>query len=185
MPRRQKEPLRPLTPEERAGLLQMSRAQSEPASQVARAQALLAVADGQSFTAAAKAAGRRSGDAVAHLVKRFNLEGLTALEPKHGGGPPVVYGSAERERILAEVRRTPDREQDGTAMWSLSTLQRALRTAPDGLPEVSTYTLWVVLREAGWSRQRTGSWCETGQVKRKRKSGVVEITDPDALPKKT
>jgi hypothetical protein len=33
----------------------------------------------------------------------------------------------EQERILAEARRRPDREQDGTATWSLSTLQQALR----------------------------------------------------------
>ena len=31
------------------------------------------------------------------------------------------------ERILAEARRSPDREQDGTAVWSLLTLQRAMR----------------------------------------------------------
>ena len=185
MPRRQKEPLRPLTPEERDWLVRMSRARSEAADHVARARALLAVADGQSFTAAAQAAGRRCGDAVAQLVHRFNQDGVAALEPKHGCGPRIKYGPAERERILAEVRRTPDRERDGTATWSLATLQRALRTAPDGLPEVSTYTLWAVLGDAGWSRQRSGTWCDTGTVKRVRKSGVVEVTDPEATPKKT
>jgi hypothetical protein len=73
------------------------------------------------------------------------------------------------------------------ATWSLSTLRRALRGAPHGLPEVSTYTIWKVLRETGFDWQRTSSWCETGRVKRKRKrkSGeVVEVTDPDAEAKK-
>lgn len=64
-------------------------------------------------------------------------DGLAAVEPRHGGGQPT-YGPEERERILAEVRRPPEREQDGTATWSLVTLQRALRRAPDGLPRVST-----------------------------------------------
>ncbi|MGB6846649.1 MAG: hypothetical protein WBG05_00425 [Thermoanaerobaculia bacterium] len=59
MTRRMKDPLRPLTDEEREVLEQISRARSEPASHVARAKALLAVADGQSYTAAARAAGRR------------------------------------------------------------------------------------------------------------------------------
>ena len=68
MTRRKKDPLRPLTDEEREVLEQISRAQSEPASHVARAKALLAVADGQSYTAAAGAAGRRSGDAVSQIV---------------------------------------------------------------------------------------------------------------------
>ncbi len=153
-------------------------------SHVARAKALLAVADGQSFTVAAKAAGRQSGDGVAHLVVRFNEAGLTALEPGHGGGATVKYGAVEQERILAEVRRKPTVEKDGTATWSLSHLQRALRQAKEGLPGVSTYTIWMVLQTNGFSWQKDGSWCETGKVKRKRKEGVVEVTDPDAGPKK-
>ena len=185
MTRRQKDPLRPLTQEERKLLICISRSHAEPAAHVARAKALLTVAEGKSYTEAAKAAGRRSGDAVSQLVWRFNREGLAALEPGHGGGRRTIYAASERERILAEVRRRPDRQKDGTATWSLSTLQKALRRAPDGLPEVSTYTIWKVLKEAGFEWQRTRSWCETGRVKRKRKSGeVVEVIDPDAEAKK-
>ena len=141
MTRRQKDPLRPLTDEEREVLEQISRAQSEPASHVARAKVLLAVAKGKSYTAAARSVGRRSGDAVSNLVSRFNREGLAAIEPRHGGGPAVVYGVKERKRILAEIERQPDRETDGTATWSLTLLQQALRKASDGLPNVSTYTI--------------------------------------------
>lgn len=185
MTRRQKDPWRPLTEEERGALERLSRAHAEPASHVARARLLLAVAAGQSYTAAAQAAGRRSGDAVAQLVARFNREGLRAVIPGHGGGPPVTYGVAERERILAEVRRAPDRRGDGTATWSLATLRRALRQAPDGLPQVSSYTSWCVLGEAGWHWQKSRSWCETGVVVRRRTSGPVVVTDPDAGAKKT
>ncbi len=185
MPRQQKDPLRPLTEEEREVLEQIARAHSEPASHVARARSLLAVADGKTYGEAAQAAGRRSNDAVSQLVSRFNQEGLAVLEPRHGGGPQFIYGVAEQERILAEARRTPDREQDGTATWSLTTLQRALRQAPDGLPQVSTYTIWLTLRQAGWSWQQDRTWCDTGKVKRKRKEGIVEVVDPDATPKKT
>jgi len=91
MSRRQKDPLRPLTADERAQLARISRSHSEPAAQVAHAKAVLAVADGQSFTAAARAAGRRSGDAVAQLVARFNRDGLAALGAEHGGGQPKRY----------------------------------------------------------------------------------------------
>jgi transposase len=184
MSRRQKDPLRALTETERSYLEQLSRAQSAPLSQVLRAKLLLAVADGQSYLAAAQSVGRRSNDAVSHLVSRFNQEGLAALTPRHGGGPVVVYGVAERERILQEFRRTPDRARDGTATWSLTSLQRALRTAPDGLPTVSTFTILAVLHEAGLSWQHHRSWCETGQVVRRRKAGVVQVTDPDAEAKK-
>ncbi len=184
MTRRQKDPLRQLTAEEQTALDRLSRSQSEPASHVARAKALLAVAAGQNYCAAAQAAGRRSGDAVAHLVMRFNQHGLAAIVPGHGGGPPATYTVAERNRILAEARRTPDREADGTATWSLMTLRHALRSTPDGLPKVSTGTIRAVLLEAGWSWQRSRSWCETGTAQRKRKHGIVTVIDPDAEAKK-
>jgi transposase len=185
MSRRQNSPLRRLTNEEHAWLEEISRAQSQPASHVARAKALLAVANGGSFTAAATAAGRRSGDAVGDVVARFNRDGLAAIEPDHGGGPVPTYGEAARARILAEFERTPDRERDGMATWSLTTLQRALRKAPDGLPAVSRDTIARVLRDAGWSWQRSRSWCKTGTVVRKRKAGTVEVVDTDATPKKS
>jgi hypothetical protein len=122
---------------------------------------------------------------VSQLVSRFNKEGLAAIEPRHGGGPQVIYGIEKRKRILAEVERTPDREKDGTATGSLTTLQRALREAPDGLPNVSTHTIWCVLHHAGWTRQKDRTWCKTGTVPRKRTQGVVEVTDPEAEGKQT
>lgn len=185
MTRPQKDPLRSLTEEERDVLEQIARSYSEPASHVARAKSLLAVADGKAYVEGARSAGRRSGKAVSQLVSRFNQEGLVAIEPRHGGGPQPLYGVAEQERILVEARRTPDREQDGTATWSLTTLQRALQDADDGLPEISTYTIWMTLHQAGWSWQQDRTWCDTGKVKRKRKAGIVEVVDPDTTPKKT
>ena len=185
MTHRRKDPLRPVTQEEREILEQIARASCEPASHVARAKALLAVAAGKTYGAAAQAAGRRSNDAVSQLVSRFNQEGLATLEPRHGGGPAIKYGAVEQARILAEVRRKPDLERDGTATWSLSRLQRSLRQAQDGLPEVSTYTTWLVLQANGFSWQKDGSWCETGKVLRQRKAGVIEVIDPDATPKKS
>jgi len=186
MSRRQKHPLRVLTTDERQWLQRIACATRAPATHVARAKQLLAVAAGHSYTEAAQRSGRRSGDAVAHLVARCNREGAQAIEPRAGGGPKPKYGIRERERILAEVRRAPEPETDGTATWSLMTLRRALRRAPDGLPRVSTYTIRVVLHEAGFRWPRTRTWCETGVTMRKRKSGkVVKVVDPDTMPKKT
>jgi len=64
-------------------------------------------------------------------------------------------------------------------------LQRALRTAPDGLPAVRTDTIWRVLRAAGCTWQRSRSWCETGRAVRQRQSGPVVVVDPDAEAKKS
>src|SRR4051795_8355627 len=100
-------------------------------------------------------------------------------------GPPLCYGMDEQQRILAEMARAPQREQDGAATWSVSLLQKALRQAPDGLPRVSTYTIWRTLHAAGLSWQKSRTWCETGVAMRKRKHGVVRVSDPDAAAKKS
>jgi transposase len=181
---RQKDPLRPLSNSERRALEQLARSQSAPALSVARARALLYVSDGCSYTEAAHSVGRSVGDSIAKWVARFNQVGLAAVERQAGGRPPTQYGVEERDRILAEFRRRPDREQDGTATWSLNTLQRALRRAPDGLPKVSTYTVWAVLHDAGITWQKDRTWCETGVAVRKRKHGEVTVHDPDASAKK-
>lgn len=184
MPRPQNAPLRPLTVHERATLAQVARSGAERADRVGRAKALLAVAAGATFADGARAAGRRSGDGVAKLVARCNADGLAALTSRPGGRPPLRYGPEQDARILREARRPPDRERDGTATWSLLTLQRALRRAPDGLPGVSTATIRRVLHEAGLRWQQNRTWCETGVVQRKRKTGVVTVVDPATAEKR-
>jgi transposase len=186
MSRHRKDPLRPLTTDERIALTRLSRSQSAPAAQVERARALLAIADGATYTAAAHQVGRHHNETISAWVSRFNREGLAALRPGHGGGSRTRSGADAQQRILAEWARTPQREQDGTATWSLSRLQKALRQADDGLPQVSTFTIWRTLHEAGLSWQKSRTWCETGVVMRQRKhAGVVRVTDPDAAAKKS
>jgi transposase len=184
MSRHRKNPLRPLTPDERIALTRLSRSPSAPAAQVERARALLAIADGASYTAAAHQIGRRHTETLSAWVSRFNHEGRAAVRPGHGGGARIRYGADARQRILAEWARTPQREQDGTAIWSLSLLQRALRQADDGLPQVSPFTIWRTLHEAGLSWQKSRTWCQTGVVTRQRKHGTVTLVDPDAAVKR-
>lgn len=186
MSRRQKQPLREFSEQEHQWLRRIARSTGEPSSHVIRAKQLLAVSTGASYTEAARVTGRKSNDAVAQLVARFNREGLKAVEPKKGSGAPPIYGAAERERILREARRAPDPATDGTANWSLTTLQSALRRAADGLPNVSTYTIRAVLKEAGFAWRQTRSWCQTGVSIRQRKDGTrVKVIDADAEAKKS
>lgn len=183
MARVQKNPLRTLTEEERTTLERLSRSHHTAAIVVGRAKTLLAVSTGMAYTEAARRCGRRSSEGVARLVSRFDQHGLKALESRPGGRPPIVYGSAERNHILETARRTPDREQDGTATWSLTTLQRVLRREP-GFERLSTFTILGVLHEAGLTWQRDRTWCDTGSAKRQRKTGVVVVRDPDTEAKK-
>ena len=184
MSRREKDPLREPTGPERQELVQLSRSQTAPGVEIIRATILLDVARGDDYQAAARSVGRRSGDAVSHLVARFNAEGLAALTPRHGGGRRPTYGPEAKARIVAEAARTPTPEADGTASWSLATLRRSLRAAADGLPGVSTYTIREALHRAGATYQRTRTWCPTGSAVRRRKAGPAVVIDADADAKK-
>src|SRR4051795_8355626 len=110
MSRHRKDPLRPLTPDERIALTRLSRSPSAPAAQVERARALLAIAEGASYTAAAHQIGRRHNETISAWVSRFNRDGLAAVQPRHGGGPRLCYGIDEQQRILAAMGRAPARD---------------------------------------------------------------------------
>jgi len=173
----QNEGLRELAEVERAALQRIVQASSERVDRVRRAKALLSVAGGGSFATAAREADLRSGTTVANLVARFNRSGLAALTIAPGRGRRSTYGAKSRARIVATAQRAPDRKTDGTASWSLSTLQKRLRK--DGLTGIGTNTIKRVLEDAGSSYQKTRSWCPTGTAQRVRKAGVVTVVDPE------
>ena len=93
----------------------------------------------------------------------------------------MPIGPEQRALILSEARRQPTIEQDDTATWSLTLLRRAL--SRKGL-KVGRFTVWTVLREAGFTWQRDRTWCDTGRARRKRKRGVALVIDPDTEAKK-
>jgi transposase len=167
-----------MTPGEEQVLQQTVKATSERVDVVQRAHALLAVRAGQTYTQAAREAGYKSGDSVSQLVERFNQQGLAALHIADGRGRKVQYSEAQRECILQELQRVPDRQADGTATWSLKTLERALRQ--EALPRVSASTIRAVLHEAGYRFGKTRTWCPTGTAVRKRPEGSVTVQDPRA-----
>jgi transposase len=181
MGRPRKEELRELKEEERQELKRVVKATSERIDAIKRATALLAVAAGATLTVAGQEAGL-SREAVAQMVKRFNQRGLTVLEIAAGRGRKPTYTSEQRARVLAEVQREPDREKDQTATWSLMLLRDALRKT--GLPHIAAETIREVLHEAGYSYQRTRTWCRTGYALRKRKSGTVTVYDLETPEKK-
>src|SRR6266496_6573844 len=96
MSRVQKAPLRPLSPQEHQELQRIVKASSEMErsailDHVRRAQALLAVAQGHSFTEAANLAGFNCPDSVAQLVARFNQRGVLSLDIGGGRGRRPTY----------------------------------------------------------------------------------------------
>jgi transposase len=178
----QKHPLRPLSAQEERELRRIVKASSERVDVARRARALLAVAAKQPFPQAARVAGFKEARSVSELVERFNAHGLAALVIAAGRGRKPTYTSEQQGRIIAEVRRPPEREVDQTATWSLMTLRRALRQTD--LPEIAAETIRQVLHEAGYSYQRTRTWVRTGYALRVRKSGTVTTYDPQTPGKK-
>jgi transposase len=176
------DPLRELTEAERAHLAVLVRATSERADVRQRAVALLAVAAGHSYEAAARPAGYTQGYTVSRLVQRVNARGLAALEIAAGRGRKPAYTPADRQQILDTLHEAPERTRDQSATWSLSVLQRRLRA--HGLAQVSRDTIHKTLHGAGYSWQRTRTWCPTGTARRKRKAGVVTVTAPEAEQKR-
>jgi transposase len=177
-----REPLRELTDAERAHLQATVRATSERGDVRQRAVALLAVAEGQSYEVAARRAGFAHGTAVSRLIRRVNVRGLAALEIAPGRGHRPTYAAADRQQILDTLQESPERTSDQSATWSLTLRQRRLRA--NGLAHVSRDTVHRTLQRAGYSWQRTRTWCPTGTARRKRKAGVVTVVDPAAERKK-
>ena len=177
-------PLRLMTQEEEQALQRIVKATSERVDVVKRAKALLAVGAGKPYTEAAQKAGYKSGDSVSQLVERFNERGLAALLIAPGRGRKETYTLEQRNRIMQEFGRAPDREEDQTATWSLMTLRNALRKEAF-LPAVGVSTIREVLHEAGYRFGKTRTWCPTGTALRVRKTGTVTVQDPKAGEKNT
>jgi transposase len=123
-----------------------------------------------------------SREAVTKVVKGFNQRGLDVLSIAAGRGRKLTYTRKPQARILAQVQRPPDRDEDQTATWSLMTLRTALRKSD--LPQIAAETIRQVLHEAGYNYQQSRSWCRTGYALRKRKSGTVTTYDEQTLVKK-
>jgi transposase len=178
----QKHPLRLLSGQEEQELHRVAKASSERVDVVRRARALLGVAAKQTFPQAASVAGFAEARSVRELVERFNEHGLAALSIAAGRGRKPTYTSAQQARVLQEVQRIPDRQEDQTATWSLSLLRKALRATD--LPHIANETIRQVLHTSGYSYQRTRTWCRTGYALRKRKGGTVLVYDLETLEKK-
>jgi transposase len=176
----QKQALRPLSEAEQHELQRVAKASSERVDTVKRAKALLAVADGKTFTQAGVSAGL-SHEGVSQLVERFNQRGLAVLVIAGGRGRKPTYDAEVRTRVLQEVQRAPDREKDQTATWSLKLLEKVLRK--EGLPHIGATTIGRILHEEGYSLQQDRTWCDTGYALRKRKDGVYRVRDPQTQKK--
>jgi hypothetical protein len=136
-----------MTLDEEPGLQRHAKATSERVEVAKRARALRGVGAGGSSTQAARPAGEKSSDSISQLVERFTQQGLAARHLAGGRRRKATSTPAQRERLVADRQRIPERTNDATATWSLQTLARARRQA--ALPQVCARTMRGVPREAG------------------------------------
>jgi len=131
-----------LTPDERAELERRTRGRKLRAEDARRAQVILMLADGSSFSTITAATGCYP-DYINRWRQRFEQGGLRGLTAQYRGQPPRVRTPAMEARILAKTRQAPP---DGSTHWSTRKLAKVL-----GVSHVLVARVW---RRAGLQPHR-------------------------------
>ena len=186
MSRHQKDPLRPLTADERTGADPPEPFAERP-RRGSRARPS-AVGDcgwrelhGRRSSGRTTATTRPSPPGSAASTAR----GSPPCGPRHGGGPRIRYGADAQQRILAEWARTPERETGRHGHLVVEPAAESLAPG-SGRPAAGEHGSRSArtLHEAGLSWQKSRTWCETGVALRNRKHGVVRVSDPGCAGQK-
>ena len=100
--------LRALPPEERSAVEVLARSRTAPAHRVERARIIRRAGRGETPPIIAAALGL-DAETVRRRIRRFNAEGLAALEDRHRSGRPATYSPDEVAAVLAAALTAPPR----------------------------------------------------------------------------
>ena len=131
-----------LTVDERSELERRTRSRKIRAEDARRAQVVLMLADGASFTTITQTVGCYPAY-VARWKDRFERERLGGLRAKYRGQPPTVRTPALEARVLARTRQQPP---DGSTHWTTRKLAKVL-----GISHMLVARIW---RRAGLQPHR-------------------------------
>jgi transposase len=131
-----------LTTDERTELQRRTRSRRIRAEDARRAQVILMLADGESFTLIASAVGCYPAY-ITRWRDRFETERLAGLRAKYRGQPATVRTPALEARVLAKTRQKPP---DGSTHWSTRKLGQVL-----GISHMLVARVW---RRAGYQPHR-------------------------------
>src|SRR5216684_16095 len=131
-----------LTVDERTELERRARSRKIRAEDARRAQVILMLADGASFTAITATLGCYP-DYISRWKRRFEADRLDGLRAKYCGQPPTVRTPAMEARILSRTRQRPP---DGSTHWRTRKLAKVL-----GISHVLVARVW---RRAGLQPHR-------------------------------
>jgi transposase len=146
--------LRALTAEERSAVETLARSRAAPARQVERARVVLRASRGETPPGVAEALGL-SAETVRRRIRRFNAEGLAALEDHHRSGRPVTYSADEVAAAIAAALTNPRRLGLPFASWTLDRLAAYLQEHK-GIAMRRSRIDEILLKEGlRWRRQET------------------------------
>ena len=113
--------LRALTSEEFSAVEALARSRTAPARRVERARVIWRASRGETPPAIAAALGL-DAETVRRRIRRFNAEGLAALDDHHRPGRPATYSADEVATVIAAALTSPRRLGLPFASWTLDRL---------------------------------------------------------------
>ena len=112
---------RDLTAEEASAVENLSRSRTASARRVERARIVRRAGRGETPPAIAAALGV-DAETVRRRIRRFNAEGLAALEDHRRSGPPATYSAGEVATVIAAAPTAPRSLGLPFASWTLDRL---------------------------------------------------------------
>jgi transposase len=143
---------------------------------VRRAQVILASAQGMKVPEIARLT-HLCEHYVRTLIRRFDEEGLSSLEPHFNGGRPPGIGEEQKAEIVETALVPPSVMGLPFTRWSLSKLREHLMSRGI-VTAISRERLRQILKEAKVSHQRTRTWKESNdpayEAKKNASSGSTQ-----------
>jgi transposase len=170
--------VRELSNEEQTRIDRLIHSQTAPVRLVRRAWVVRLSAEGESPLAIA----RRLGVAqkVPRLwIRRFNEQGLDALDDAPRSGRPETYTEEQRSRVVAKARGLPPKPEGEdlppTCHWTLDRLQEELNK--EGVPIKRSQIRRILKAErVRWQKPRT--WLESDDPEFAEKRGRSSSSTP-------
>jgi transposase len=146
--------LRELTPDEQAALEKLAHSRTAPARPVERARILWQAHRGEAPPLIAVEL-RLDADTVRRRLRRFNVDGLAALEDKPRRGRPATYSAEQVAEVVAAALTDPQTLGLPFACWTLDRLVGYL-TAHKGIALKRRRLDEILLQEGlRWRHQET------------------------------
>jgi transposase len=146
--------LRTLTTEERSAVETLARSRTAPAQRVERARLVWRASRGETPPAIGEALGL-DAETVRRRIRRFNAEGLAALEDHPRSGRPATYTPDEVAVVIATALTEPRRLGLPFASWTLDRLAAYL-LEHKGIAMRRSRIDEILLKEGlRWRRQET------------------------------